>query len=620
MSRANLDLRKLIISALGIVYGDIGTSPLYTFKECINTLGIQSQHLEILGILSLIFWSILIVICIKYAIFVLRADNEGEGGTLALTALLHQYKNLKHSRSLIFLGMLGAALFCGDGLITPAISVLGALEGLVIVSPQFDSLILPLTVAVLICIFLAQKHGTAKIGVWFGPIMTVWFLVIGALGLVQIVQNPFILKALNPLYGIYLLANNGLSSLLILGTTVLALTGAEAMYADLGHFGKKPIRIAWFYLVCPSLLLNYFGQAALLLNNPGAIENPFYLLAPSWGLYPLITLATMATIIASQSIISGIFSIGWQALQLGYLPKLQVLHTSAKQIGQVYIPSLNTLLMISTILLVLIFKSSSHLAAAYGLVVSSIMLMTSILITMVARYFWKWKIWKISLIFSPLIVIDAFYFFVNLTKILHGGWLPLLIALGIYAIMHTWYQCKQELRKEIKRNEMSLDNLLKITKDKKITRKEGTAIYITSIENSIPIALNVGLFHYKVLHDRIILLTVTIKNTPTVNSSNRLIIKELSAGIYQINAYYGFIERPNISKLILKFGDLDIGFTPDHFHCFIGRIFPTKSPHTIFKNWKKQIFDYLSKNEMNPTEFYHIPAEHAVELVTRVKV
>ncbi|MBY0462075.1 MAG: KUP/HAK/KT family potassium transporter, partial [Alphaproteobacteria bacterium] len=333
VTKTQLDLRKLTIGALGIVYGDIGTSPLYTFKECLNAHNMQAQQLEVLGILSLIFWSILIVICIKYAIFVLRADNRGEGGILALTALLHQHKRLKYSSSLIFIGMFGAALFCGDGLITPAISVLGALEGLVVVSPHFESVILPLAIAILICLFLAQKHGTAKIGIWFGPIMMVWFMVIGILGFIQILQTPNTLKALNPIYGIYLLINNGFPSLLILGTTVLALTGAEAMYADLGHFGKKPIRIAWFYLVCPCLLLNYFGQAALLLKNPAAIENPFYLLAPSWALYPLIVLATIATIIASQSIISGIFSIGWQALQLGYLPRLRILHTSAKQIG-----------------------------------------------------------------------------------------------------------------------------------------------------------------------------------------------------------------------------------------------------------------------------------------------
>ena len=620
MTKAQLDLRKLIIGALGIVYGDIGTSPLYTFKECLNTHYVQAQQLEVLGILSLIFWSILIVICIKYAIFVLRADNRGEGGILALTALLHQHKSLKHSSSLIFVGMLGAALFCGDGLITPAISVLGALEGLVVVSPHFESVILPLAIIILIGLFLAQKHGTTKIGVWFGPIMVIWFLIIGILGFIQILQTPSILKALNPLYGFYLLVNDGFPSLLILGTTVLALTGAEAMYADLGHFGKKPIRIAWFYLVCPCLLLNYFGQAALLLKNPAAIENPFYLLAPSWALYPLIVLATVATIIASQSIISGIFSIGWQALQLGYLPRLRIFHTSAKQIGQVYIPSLNILLMISTILLVLIFKTSSHLAAAYGLVVSSIMLMTSVLIMIVAKHFWEWKIWKIGLIFSPLILIDVFYFCVNFAKIFHGGWLPLLIALGVYGVMHTWYRCRQDLKREIKRNEMNLDEFLTVIKEGKFTKKQGTAVYIAPIQDSVPTALKLGLSHYKVLHERVILLTIITKNVPTINSSNRLAVKELFPGIYQINAYYGFKESPHVFKLVSKFCNLGIGFNPDHFHFFISRIFPTRSTRKIFKGWKERLFVHLARNAMNPTDFYYIPPEHVIELVTRIKI
>lgn len=620
MTKAQLDLRKLMIGALGVVYGDIGTSPLYTLKECLNAHSMHDQNLAILGIVSLIFWSIMIVICLKYAIFVLRADNHGEGGILALTTLIHQHKRFKHSAFLIFVGMLGAALFCGDGLITPAISVLGALEGLVVVSHHFETVILPLAIVILVCLFLAQKHGSNKIGVYFGPIMTIWFLVIGLLGAFQILQNLSVLKAINPLYGFYLLINDGFPSLLILGTTVLALTGAEAMYADLGHFGKKPIQRAWFYLVCPALLLNYFGQAALLLKNPAAIENPFYLLAPSWALYPLIIFATVATIIASQSIISGIFSIGWQALQLGYLPRLRILHTSAKQIGQVYIPSLNILLMISTILLVLIFKTSSNLAAAYGLVVSAIMLMTCLLITVVAHYFWQWKLWKICLIFSPLVIIDFFYFCVNLAKIFHGGWIPLLIALGVYGVMYTWYHCRQELKKEIKKEEMTVEEFLTVVKKGKFTTKKGTAVYISPIQDSIPTALKLGLFHYKILHEQIILLTIDTKNIPTVSASQRFNIKEVYPGIYQINAAYGFKETPNVFKLTSKFNNLGVGFNPEDVHFFVSRIFPISTSRKLFKTMKERLFVHLARNAMNPTDFYHLPAENVIELVTRIKI
>ncbi len=611
---------KLILGATGIVYGDIGTSPLYTFKECLSEHQFQPHETEVFGILSLIFWSILVVVCFKYAILVLRADNQGEGGILALTALMRQQKIFKNSFGLMLIGIFGASLFCGDALITPAISVLSALEGLTVVSPHFENLIIPLAVLILIILFIAQKHGTTKIGAYLGPIMTFWFITIGILGFVQVIQTPLVLKAINPFYGVHLIITHGPSSLLILGTTVLALTGAEALYADLGHFGKEPIQKAWFYLIFPCLLFNYFGQGALLLKHPEAIENPFYYLAPSWGLYPLIILATIATIIASQAVISGIFSIGWQALQLGFLPRMKVMHTSAKHIGQVYISSLNVLLAIMTILLVLIFKNSGNLADTYGLVVSAIMLMTSILIMFLAKHLWGWKPWQTYLVFGFLITVDSLYFVMNLAKFIHGGWLPLLIAFSIFYIMRVWYQGRQELKRQIKKSVISIDEFLEIIRKKRFAKRKGTAIYMAPFKDSIPEALKQNILHYRVLHEKTILLTCSIKDIPKVSPKQRLSIVEIKNGIYLIRAWYGFKETPNINNIFTKLNELGIASSLETTTFFISRVFPVASSRGFFSGWKERVFIFLSRNAMNPTEFFHIPYDRVIEVSARVKI
>ncbi len=613
-------INKLVLGATGIVYGDIGTSPLYTLRECLVEHQSQPQEAGILGILSLIFWSILIVVCFKYAILVLRADNNGEGGILALTAFMRREKIFKNSTGLMFLGIFGASLFCGDALITPAISVLGALEGLVVASPHLQSLIIPFAIFILIVLFIAQSQGTTTIGAYFGPVMTVWFLTIGILGLAQIIQNPFILKAMNPYYSVHLIMTHGPSSLLVLGTTVLALTGVEAMYADLGHFGRTPIQRAWFYLVFPCLILNYFGQGALLLNHPEAIENPFYHLAPSWALYPLIVLALIATVIASQAVISGVFSIGWQALQLGFAPRMRILHTSAKHIGQVYIPVLNLLLAIATILLVLIFKNSASLAVAYGLVVSAIMLMTSVLIMFVAKHLWGWKSWQVYLVFGFLITVDTLYFAMNLAKFIHGGWLPLLIALTIFYVMRVWYQERLVLKKHIKKSVMDINQFLGIIDKKNLTKREGTAIYMAPFTDSIPEALKLNVLHYKILHEKTILLTCSVNDIPKVSAKQRLSIEEPREGVYLINAQYGFKETPNIHNIFTKINELGIASSLETTTFFVSRVFPVMSSKRLLGGWRERIFILLSRNAMNPTEFFHIPNDRVIEVTTRVKI
>ncbi|WP_293763661.1 low affinity potassium transporter Kup [uncultured Aquitalea sp.] len=610
----------LTLAALGVVYGDIGTSPLYTLRECLTGHGLTTTPDNILGILSLIFWSLIFVVSIKYVAFVLRADNHGEGGIMALMALARHYITHNSRWKVVLLGLFGASLFYGDAIITPAVSVLSAAEGLIVLNPSFGPLVLPIAIAVLVGLFLLQRFGTASVGMMFGPVMLLWFSVLGVLGMIHIVQTPAVLAAINPWYAFNFLFHHGVGAYLTLGSVVLALTGAEALYADMGHFGSKPIRFAWYGLVLPALVMNYFGQGALLLTNPKAIENPFFLLAPQWALLPLIIMATLATVIASQAVISGAYSLTRQAIQLGYSPRMEISHTNEKEIGQIYLPFVNWALLVAVLVVVLTFQSSSSLAAAYGIAVTGTMLITTTLFFVVARVNWRWPL-PIALGITVLFgIIDIAFFSANLLKLFSGGWLPLVLGLVIFLLMTTWKQGRELLFKRLREQALPLDSFVENLEAYPPTRVQGTAVFLTSTLHGVPHALLHNLKHNKVLHDRIVLMTIRTEDVPYVAKDQRLEVVQMSPSFWRVVARYGFKEDPSVLDVLAGCEAQNLAFELMDTSFFLSRetIISTERPGMA--RWRERLFVWMSKNALRATDFFQIPTNRVVELGAQVEL
>lgn len=617
-------LLYLALGALGVVYGDIGTSPLYAMRESFHTAyGIEPGPENVLGILSLIFWSLVIVISVKYLVFVLRADNQGEGGILALTSLVMPRKvatGLDSKRVLILLGLFGTSLLYGDGIITPAISVLSAVEGLEVATPFFRPYIIPITVSILLLLFLVQKRGTEGIGKIFGPVTLVWFLTMATLGIYWIIQHPTVFVAVNPIYAAQFFAHNGLQGFLVLGSVFLVITGGEALYADMGHFGRTPIRTAWFVVALPALLLNYFGQGALLLERPEAIENPFYEMAPEWALYPVVVIATMATVIASQALITGAFSLTKQAIQLSFLPRLAVEQTSAAERGQIYIPGINWMLMVCCIALVLAFKTSSNLAAAYGVAVTTTMFITTLLLFVVQRELWKWPL-PVSLLFTVFfLAIDLAFWSANIVKIPAGGWFPLLIGIFGFTLMTTWRTGRRILSERLQESTITLDELKHRLHDHPVAIVPGTAVFLASDATRIPPALLHNLEHNKILHETVIFLSVIVEDIPRVPATERLEIMNLGEPFYRINLYYGFMDEINLPRALTLARMEGLVFDPEELTYFLGREHIFAAPRPGMALWREHLFALLSSNSRSATDFFRLPPHQVVELGAQIKI
>jgi KUP system potassium uptake protein len=636
------DSRRLVLGALGVVYGDIGTSPLYALKECVTLPhGVLPEVENILGILSLIFWAIVIVVSVKYIVFVMRADNRGEGGVLSLTALAarvglgkggtpeeqadrsrrQSWQEMKRtSVMLIMLGLFGASLLTGEGVITPAISVLSAVEGLGVATHAFQPIVVPLTCAILIGLFWVQKRGTGRIGSVFGPVTLVWFLAIAACGVPWIVRNPEILFAVNPVHAVRFFANHGLHGFFVLGSVVLCLTGCEALYADMGHFGRRAIRLAWYACVLPALLLNYFGQGALLLERPQATSNPFYALVPPGFLYPMVVLATMATVIASQALISGAFSIARQALQLGYLPRMRVVHTSGTTEGQIYIPEVNRLLMVACVALVLDFRASSNLAAAYGVAVTGTMTITSILLFFVARQRWGWSWLRASGLLLVLLCIDLSFFISCAAKIRSGGWVPLVLAGGVFSVMVTWNRGRTILGEKIAAGTLPLGVFLADVEASKPHRVSGTAVFLASTRRGTPTVLLHHFKHNKVLHEQVVILTITTDAVPWVREEHKIHLRNFGQGFWAVTAHYGYMESADVTDILQRCRARGLEAKVADTSFYLGResIIPTPG-HAGMAAWRKYLFRYLSRNARPATDFFAIPPNRVVEIGMQIE-
>ncbi|MEJ2667729.1 MAG: potassium transporter Kup [Deinococcales bacterium] len=614
-------LAGLSLAALGVVYGDIGTSPLYALRESFLH-HVSSSPENVLGVLSLIFWSLVIIISVKYLIFVMRADNNGEGGILALTSLVAPAHGPRRSRVwlLLLLGLFGTALLYGDGMITPAISVLSAVQGLEVATPALTPFVIPITIAILIGLFLIQRRGTGGVGRVFGPVTLLWFCMLAVLGVSQIVRDPRVLWALDPLQGVAFFVRNGGQGFLVLGSVFLVVTGGEALYADMGHFGRRPIRLAWFAVVLPGLLLNYFGQGALVLRHPAAVSNPFYQMAPAWALYPVVFVATLATVIASQALISGAFSLAMQSVQLGYLPRLDIRHTSATEMGQVYVGSINWLLMVACVGLVLGFRTSSNLAAAYGVAVTMTMVITTVLLYVVATRLWGWPTWKATLLAGVLLIIDLSFFGANLFKVPDGGWFPLVMATGVFTLMTTWRRGREIVGERLRSAARPLERLLQELDTSSYARVGGTAVYMTGDPTTTPPAFAHNLRHNKVLHDRVLFVSVRTEDVPRVPSDERPTITDLGRGFYQIVLHYGFMQTARVPRdlAVLEVGGR--GFDPEATSYFLGRetLLPTKLPGMAL--WRERLFAVMSRNARSATAFFHIPPDRVVELGIQVEL
>ena len=618
----------LSLAAVGVVYGDIGTSPLYAVRESFSGhYGVEPDAANILGVLSLILWSLVLVVSVKYLGVVLRADNHGEGGILALTALItpEEAGDMGASRKrlrgpLVLIGIFGAALLYGDGVLTPVISVLGAMEGIEVAAPHLSAFVVPATIAVLLVLFLAQRRGTAGVGALFGPVTLVWFLVLAALGVRGILLNPSVLAAVNPAYAVAFLQGGGLTGFLVLGAVFLVVTGSEALYADLGHFGKGPIRLAWFAAAFPALLLNYFGQGALLLADPTATTSPFYLLAPRWAVVPLIALATMATIIASQAIITGVFSLTMQAVQLGLWPRLEIRHTSATEYGQIYVPMVNWALMLGTIALVVTFRSSAAIAGAYGLSIIGTMIVTTVLLYVVAPSRFGWNPAVSALVLSLFLFVELSFLGANLTKFVEGGWVPLAIAGAIFILMVTWRDVRESVGRRIQKELLPLPTFLDEIPAKSITRVRGNAVYMTGNPKVTPTALVKNLEHQRTLHTTIILLSVRFERVPHVASGQRLAVDYLGRGFYYALARYGFLEVPNVPRLLDLFGERGMPLPLQETTFFLGRerVVPKKGAWPL--RWRTHLFSFMSRNSQRATAFFRIPPDRVVEVGSQVEV
>ena len=597
---------------------------MYALRECFRPeYGLAATEINVYGVLSLILWSLISVVSIKYIVFVMRADNNGEGGILALVALvlqrLHREADRHTKAAITVIGLIGAALLYGDGVITPAISVLSATEGLAVVEPFLGKLAIPLTLIIIFTLFFFQKKGTAKVGRIFGPITLVWFVVIGMLGLVEIMREPRILQAANPWYALSFFSLHGVHSFVVLGAVVLAVTGAEALYADMGHFGKRSIRLAWFGLVLPSLVLNYFGQGGLILDNPEAAVNPFYLLAPRPMLYPLIALATMAAIIASQAMISGAFSLTRQCVQLGYSPRVTIVHTSKQEHGQIYIPEVNNALLIGCVLVVLYFGSSTKLGAAYGIAVTGTFLMTTCLLYTVARTWWGWSRLRAILLVGPFLIIDSAFFGANLLKVRDGGWVPLAIAFIIFVLMTTWNRGREIVQDLLRRGMLPIDLLLADLANRKTARVPGLAVFMTREPEGAPVVLLHHLKHNKVLHEQVVLLSVTSEEVPEIPDDERITIQRLPQGFYRITARYGFMETTNVPGILARAREAGIESKPLETTYYLGReqLIPTGT--TPLWTWRKKLFVFMSRNSRSATAFYGIPPNRVVELGAQIE-
>jgi KUP system potassium uptake protein len=610
----------LTIGALGVVFGDIGTSPLYAMHNSAIAVGGQgASHAAVFGTVSLIFWALVIVVTIKYVGFIMRADNNGEGGVLALAALAHRSPVSRTAKTAIGVAaLMGLALFYGDGMLTPAISVLSAVEGLG-VSDAFKPWILPITLVILVALFFFQNRGTEKIGKVFGPVMALWFIVIAVLGAIAIMREPQILAAANPLFAVRLFATEPWTAFVALGSVVLAVTGCEALYADMGHFGAKAIRWAWLYFAFPALVLNYFGQGALLLSDPHALPLLFFGLVPSWAHYPMVALATIATVIASQAVISGVFSITQQAVQLGQLPRMEIRHTSALEAGQIYVPRSNVMLAVGVVLIVLIFKSSDALAAAYGIAVTGVMVISTALVAMVARYRWNWSKPAVIAVFGVLGLIDLAFMSSNALKIVQGGWLPLAVAGATFVVMDTWRIGRRVHLEAMRDGALALDLFLDRA-DKLSQRIAGTAVFLSARPDVVPNALLHSLKHYKVLHERVVICSVNVADTPTVPKAKRITVEKLGKGFFSARISYGFFETPNIPESLALARNQGLALEPDSTTYFLGRETLVPGDKPSMKRWRVALYMWLASNALSPARFYQLPPGRVVELGTQVTI
>jgi KUP system potassium uptake protein len=616
-------LTALAVAAVGVVYGDIGTSPLYTMKEAFHGAhAMDVSPANVLGVLSLIFWSLIIVVSVKYVVFIMRADNKGEGGIMALMALV-QRATAGESRAhwlLMTLGIFGAALFYGDGMITPAISVLSAVEGLEVATPALKTYVIPISLIVLIGLFLFQRHGTARVGALFGPVMLLWFATLGLLGALSIARHPEVLAAVNPWYAVAFFVQHGVAGMIVLGAVVLAVTGGEALYADMGHFGKRPIRLAWFGFVLPALLLNYFGQGALLLYEPDAAHNPFYRLAPEWALYPMVALSTVAAVIASQAVISGAFSVTRQAIQLGYAPRMNVAHTSEREIGQIYIPFINWALLLGILALVLGFQSSSNLAAAYGIAVTGTMAIDTILAFVVVRSLWGWN-WGVTVAgIIAFLTIDLAFLGANALKFFQGGWFPVLIALAVFTLLATWKRGRALLSERLTALAIAIEPFLESVTRHPPARVPGTSVFLTTKFEGVPHALMHNLKHNKVLHERVVLLTVVFQDIPHIDNSERIEIWPLGNNFYKVFVIYGFKDETNIPKSLELCAALGLEFNMMDTSFFLSRetLIPTEKPGMAL--WREKLFVSMARNAGSISTYFQIPTNRVIELGTQVEL
>ncbi len=609
------------LAAIGVVYGDIGTSPLYTLRECLSgQFGFGVEHDAVLGFLSLIFWLLILVVSLKYLSYVMRADNAGEGGILTLMSLAGRNTGSRATAVLVFMGLIGGSFFYGEVVITPVISVLSAIEGLEIAAPTLDTYIVPLSLAVLTVLFMIQKHGTGMVGKLFAPVMLLWFIVLAVLGVRGILHNPGVLQALNPSWALHFFLQYKQIAFFALGAVVLAITGVEALYADMGHFGKLPIRLAWFSVVLPSLVLNYFGQGALLLKDPTAIKNPFFLLAPDWALIPMLILATLSTIIASQAVISGVFSLTRQAVRLGYLPPMRIIHTSEMESGQIYIPVINWLLYFAVLIVIISFQHSSNLAAAYGIAVTGTMILTSILCCTVALKNWHWNRIVVGLILLALLCIDVPLFTANLMKIFSGGWLPLSLGLVMFIIMTTWKSERFRLLRRMHEHSNSLEAMIASLEKTPPVRVPGTAVYMSRVLNVIPFAMLHNLKHNKVLHERVVLLTLRTEDAPYVHNVQRVTIEQLSPTFWRVVASYGWRETPNMEEIFHRCGleglncrMMETSFFMSHESLIIGK-------RPWYLRLRGKLFLILQRNALRAPDQFEIPPNRVIELGTQVEI
>ena len=630
----------LALGALGVVYGDIGTSPLYAFEECFfgpHRFAVTTSN--VLGILSLIFWSLNFVVTFKYLSMVMRADNRGEGGILALLALVRPSGPLTPTgRLLIATGLFGSALLYGDGIITPAISVLGALEGLSVATPALERWIVPIAFIIILALFAFQRFGTAKVGAVFGPLMAIWFISIAILGILGISREPAVLRALDPRYAVEFFSREGLTGVTILAAVILVVTGGEALYADMGHFGRRPIRLAWFTMVLPALAINYFGQGAVLLSDPAAARNPFYALVPSWALYPMVGVATAAAVVASQALISGAFSLTRQAVQLGYSPRMKIIHTSSSTIGQIYIPTVNTIMMVACLGLVVAFQNASALALTYGVALSGTMTITTILFAIVMRRLWRWSKWKVAAITTLFLVVDLAFVAANLLKVPLGGWFPLIVAALVYVLMSTWKKGRVRLSRIVRENTLPMELFLDDIRRRQPYRVPGTAVFMTSEPGGAPPVLLHHLKHNKVLHEKVMLMSVHTEEIPQVRDRERVQCSELGEGFYQVVAHYGFMETPDVPEVLDE-----LGRVRDN-----GKAVPVKLAHTTFYlgretliatqnskptksadgsesegrrmgHWRKKLFILMTRNAQSATAYFGLPPNRVVELGAQIQ-